>query len=100
FYEPALKRGPMSCGQPRPPGRTTSANPREPSQAADRDRTRPVNRLIALSIGEVRRLFNLIGSNDHTVDLGLYWSEQRRSHQARARRHHFRRHLRLQVLQI
>jgi hypothetical protein len=56
--------------------------------------------LIALSIGEIRRLFNLIGRDDHAVELGLYWSEQRRSHQARARRHHFRRHLRLQVLQI
>lgn len=90
----------MPCGQPRPPARTTPPNPGKPSQAPTRDQTVPVNRLIALSIGEVRRLFNLIGSNDHTVDLGLYWSEQRRSHQARARRHHFRRQLRLQVLQI
>jgi hypothetical protein len=53
-----------------------------------------------LSIGEIRRLFNLIGSDDHVIELGLYWSEHRRGHQARARRHHFKQHLRLQVIQI
>lgn len=75
-------------------------NPREPPRTLTDDRPRLANRLIALSIGEIRRLFNLIGKSDHAVELGLYWSEQRRSHQARARRHHFKRRLRLQVLQI
>lgn len=76
------------------------ANPCEPSRTPTGDRPRLANGLIALSIGEIRRLFNLIGKDDHAVELGLYWSEQRRSHQARARRHHFKRRLRLQVLQI
>lgn len=56
--------------------------------------------MIGLTIGEVRRLFNLIGKDDHTVDLGLHWSAWRREHQADARAHHFRRRLRLQVMQI
>ena len=76
------------------------ANPHEPPRIPTGDRPRPAHRLIALSIGEIRRLFNLISRDDHAVELGLYWSEQRRSHQARARRHHFKRRLRLQTLQI
>jgi len=56
--------------------------------------------LIALTISEIRRLFNLAGKDDHTVELGLYWSTQRRAHQARARRSHFQRRLRLQIIQI
>jgi hypothetical protein len=76
------------------------ANLHEPPRTPTGDQAGPALRLIALSIGEIRRLFNLIGRDDHAVDLGLYWSEQRRIHQARARRHHFKRRLRLQVLQI
>jgi len=56
--------------------------------------------LIALSIAEVRRLFNLIGNDDHAIDQGLRWSVWRREHQADARRHHFTRRLRLQTLMI
>jgi hypothetical protein len=60
----------------------------------------PSRRLIALTISEIRRLFNLTDKDDHGVELGLYWSNQRRSHQATARRHHFKQRLRLQVIQI
>jgi hypothetical protein len=56
--------------------------------------------LIALSIAEVRRLFNLIGKDDHTIDQGLHWSAWRREHQADTRRSHFKRRLRLQALMI
>ncbi|MDQ1032867.1 hypothetical protein QF035_010449 [Streptomyces umbrinus] len=45
------------------------------------------------------RLFNLIGKDDEVVDLGLDWSAVRRGHQADARRHHFKRRLRLQIIQ-
>jgi hypothetical protein len=57
-------------------------------------------RMITLSIAEIRRLFNLIGKNDHTIDQGLHWSAWRREHQADTRRRHFRRRLRLQMLEI
>jgi hypothetical protein len=69
---------------------------RTPSPAPAR-RTR---RLIRLTIGEVRRLFNLIGTSDQAIHLGLRWSAWRREHQADARACHFRRRLRLQTMQI
>jgi hypothetical protein len=56
--------------------------------------------MISLTISEIRRLFNLTDKDPHIVELGLYWSTHRRSHQATARRHHFQRRLRLQTLQI
>jgi hypothetical protein len=56
--------------------------------------------LIALSIAEIRRLFNLIDQDDHAIDHGLRWSAWRREHQADTRRHHFKRRLRLQTLMI
>lgn len=56
--------------------------------------------LIILSIAEIRRLFNLIGNDDQAIDQGLRWSAWRREHQADTRRHHFKRRLRLQALEI
>jgi hypothetical protein len=56
--------------------------------------------LIALSVAEIRRLFNLIDTADHAIDHALRASAWRREHQANARRHHFRRRLRLQMLEI
>jgi hypothetical protein len=56
--------------------------------------------LIGLTIGEVRRLFNLIGTDEHAIYQGLRWSAWRREHQADARASHFRRRLRLQTMQI
>ena len=71
----------------------------EPQNTTPAPARRP-RRLIGLTIGEVRRLFNLPRHDRHAVDHGLYWSAWRREHQADARRHHFRRRLRLQVIQI
>jgi len=48
----------------------------------------------------VRRLFNLIGLTRIAINQGLHWSIWRRTHQADARRHHFRRRLRLQMIKI
>jgi hypothetical protein len=57
-------------------------------------------RLAKLTVAEIRRLFSLIGKDDQAVDLGLRWSLWRREHQADARAHHFRRRMRLQIMQI
>jgi hypothetical protein len=64
------------------------------------DRGPRTRRLAALTVAEVRRLFNLIGLTRIAIDQGLHWSIWRRAHQAEARRHHFRRRLRLQMIQI
>jgi hypothetical protein len=64
--------------------------------AAPLPRTR---RLAALTLAEVRRLFNLIGSARDAIDLGIHWSNWRREHQGEARHHHVKRRLRLQVQQ-
>ncbi|MFB9836863.1 transposase [Actinoallomurus acaciae] len=93
------KREPTPYGQPAAPQSTHPAEHHEPHQTAGRLPHHPGRRLIALTIGEIRRLFNLTDKDDHTGEPGLYWSTHRRNHQAQARRHHFRR-LRLQVLQI
>jgi hypothetical protein len=53
-----------------------------------------------LSIAEIRRLLNLAITIDRDLDLGIHWSNFRRAHQATARRHHFRRRLHLQMIQI
>jgi hypothetical protein len=56
--------------------------------------------LIVLTVAEIRRLFNLVDKDDQAIDHGLRWSAWRRGHQADARRHHFRRRLRLQMSEI
>jgi hypothetical protein len=70
------------------------------AQNATPDRARPPRRLIGLTLGEIRRLFNLIGKDDQAIYQGLRWSVWRRAHQADARAAHFRRRLRLQTMQI
>jgi len=72
----------------------------EKGQVADAEPPRERKRLIALTLAEIRRLFNLIGGTRDAIDQGIRWSNWRREHQAEARRHHFRRRLRLQMLQI
>ena len=63
--------------------------------------TPPIHqRLIALTIAEIRRLLNLIHHDDHAIAHGLHWSTWRRHHQAQARRAHIRRRLRLQTITI
>jgi hypothetical protein len=56
--------------------------------------------LIALSIAEIRRLFNLIDQDDQVINQGLRWSAWRREHQADTRRHHFKRRIKLQMQMI
>ncbi|WP_460362854.1 hypothetical protein [Actinocorallia lasiicapitis] len=51
-------------------------------------------------MAEIRHLFNLATAINNGLDLGIYWSNYRRAHQAEARRRHFRRRLRLQVMKI
>ncbi|MBP2053005.1 hypothetical protein J2Z21_005994 [Streptomyces griseochromogenes] len=53
-----------------------------------------------MSLAETRRLFNLVGRALHEIRNALRWSTFRRRHQADARRHHFRRRMRLQMMQI
>jgi hypothetical protein len=60
----------------------------------------PRRRLASLTIAETRRLFNLIGRPLHQIQHALRWSAFRRRHQADARRHHFRRRMRIQMMQI
>jgi hypothetical protein len=56
--------------------------------------------MIPLTIAEVRHLFNIIGHAAEAVRHALHWSGFRRRHQAEARRHHFRRRLKIQALAL
>jgi hypothetical protein len=51
-------------------------------------------------MAEARRLFNLIGKPLREIHHALHWSTFRHRHQVDARRHHFRRRMRLQMMQI
>jgi hypothetical protein len=93
-----LIRGPTACGQPSRPDDTNT--PDGHTEQHNTTPTSPRRRLTRLTIAELRRLFNLIGKDDQAIDQGLHWSTWRREHQADARAHHFRRRLRLQVMQI
>ena len=91
-----MKRGPAACGQPPPPD---SAETRETGQAS-RTPGSAAQALIPLSVAEIRRLLALPRYDPDVVARGLAWSAWRRAHQAHARRSHFRRRLKLQVMQI
>ena len=69
--------------------------PAEPG-ATEHPQTRPRRNLIRLSVTEARRLFNARHQGKHAMQQALAWSIWRREHQAEARRHHFRRRLKLQ----
>jgi hypothetical protein len=56
--------------------------------------------MIPLTIAEIARLFNVIGQATEVIHHALHWSRFRREHQAEARRHHFRRRLKLQALAL
>jgi SRSO17 transposase len=61
---------------------------------ATRERTRPRpdnQKLIPLTVNEIRRLFAKLVTTAHTVTHWLAWSRWRRLHQARARASHYRR---------
>jgi hypothetical protein len=57
--------------------------------------------MISLTAGEIRRLFAIDTQARRQDDYYLPWSLWRRRHQARARKHHYRRrqqlHLRLRL---
>ena len=59
---------------------------------------RPQRRKTPLTVPEIRRLFNVRDQVKHLIDHALHWSSFRREHQADARRHHFRRRLKIQAL--
>lgn len=56
--------------------------------------------MIPLTIAEIARLFNVLGQAAEAIQHALHWSHFRRRHQAEARRHHFRRRLKIQVLAL
>ncbi len=56
--------------------------------------------MIPLTLAEVRRLFNVVDLAKDLIQHALHWSHWRREHQAEARRHHFRRRLKIQYLAL
>jgi hypothetical protein len=56
--------------------------------------------MIPLTIAEISRLFNVLGQATDIIRHALHWSTFRRRHQADARRHHFRRRLKIQALAL
>jgi hypothetical protein len=56
--------------------------------------------LIPLTLAEIRRLLALARRGKEAITHGLHWSTWRRDHQAGARRAHFRKRLKRQVLPI
>ena len=66
-----------------------------PTEATIRPR-----RKIPLTVAEIRRLFNVRQLAKDAIEHALHWSCFRREHQADARRHHFRRRLKIQALAL
>ena len=56
--------------------------------------------MIPLTIAEIGRLFNVLGQAAEAIQHALHWATFRRRHQADARRHHFRRRLKIQALAL
>jgi hypothetical protein len=56
--------------------------------------------MIPLTVTETRRLFNASDQAIHLIKHALHWSGFRREHQANARRHHFRRRLKIQTVAL
>lgn len=48
-------------------------------------------------VAEIGRLFALVGQAAEAIQHALHWLDFRRRHQAEARRHHFRRCLKIQA---
>ncbi|WP_329134985.1 hypothetical protein OG552_20490 [Streptomyces sp. NBC_01476] len=90
----------MSCGQVPDHARTNSPNEAEPGTGTATAPPPRKRRLAALTLAEVRRLFNVIGAAHDAIDHAIHWSNWRREHQAEARRHHIKRRLQLQIQQI
>jgi hypothetical protein len=64
------------------------------------DTPSPLPQRIRLSLAEIRRLFNLRHQAKQLIHTAMGWSTWRRQHQADARRHHFARRLKIQVLAL
>lgn len=56
--------------------------------------------MIPLTVAEIGRLFTVVGQAAEVIAHALHWSGFRRQHQAEARRHHFRRRLKIQALAL
>jgi len=50
----------------------------------------------SLTLAEIRRLFNVRDQAKHAIHTATRWSTYRREQQAHARKHHFRRRLKIQ----
>lgn len=60
--------------------------------ARERSRIQPDDqKLIPLTVNEIRRLFARLVATTHTISHWLAWSHWRRLHQARSRASHYRR---------
>jgi hypothetical protein len=53
--------------------------------------------MIPLIVAGIGRLFALVGQAAEVIQHALHWSDFRRRHHAEARRHHFRRCLKIQA---
>ena len=51
---------------------------------------------IRLSLAKIRRLFNVGNQAEQLIHMAMKWSTYRRQHQAKTRRHHFTRRLKIQ----
>lgn len=56
--------------------------------------------MIPLTLAEIARLFHVRDRAAEVIQHALHWSGFRRRHQAEARRHHFRRRLKIQALAL
>src|SRR5947208_946515 len=95
-----------------PPSRekrgSTSSRPATGDHAVDNTTTSPIQlaptpplrRRIRLTLAEIRGLFNLRDQAKRVIHTAINWSTYRRQHQAEARRHHFRRRLKIQYLAL
>ena len=56
--------------------------------------------MIPLTLAAIARLFDIRDRTADVIQHALHWSGFRRRHQAEARRHHFRRRLKIQALAL
>ena len=86
-----------------PPGNPPTTRPlttRPPTPTRSQRPHRRLRRRIRLTLAEIRRLFNVRDQAKHAIHTAMRWSTYRREHQADARKHHFRRRLKIQYLAL
>lgn len=91
------KRGSTSGG---PAAGTHTAPDKKTTSATQVAPTSPLQQRNRLALAEVRRLFNVRDQAKQLIHTAMGWSTYRRQHQAEARRHHFRRRLKIQTLAL